>query len=193
MKHFLDVQNGPVFALFLYVFTNFFLVLLIKKAFLRLLLCIFHNRQKMQETYQTLRAICEQRHACNLRTAYTDEHFSQQKSVFLQLPTSSQLASLQNPTSSGRQINSSRRQPANIMPPFFFSYQPSQLQQPTTPKHQPAPTTPATSFLTEQISASRPSATFTFTNFFHLSTSFLFSRNLPQKKLSLRLSFSRCI
>lgn len=46
MKHFLDVQNGPVFALFLYVFTNFFLVLLIKKAFLRLLLCIFHNRQK---------------------------------------------------------------------------------------------------------------------------------------------------
>lgn len=149
MKHFLDVQNGPVFALFLYVFTNFFLVLLIKKAFLRLLLCIFHNRQKMQETYQTLRAICEQRHACNLRTAYTDEHFSQQKSVFLQLPTSSHLASLQNPTSSGRQINSSRRQPANIMPPFFFSYQPSQLQQPTTPKHQPAPTTPATSFLTE--------------------------------------------
>lgn len=81
----------------------------------------------MQETYQTLRAICEQRHACNLRTAYTDEHFSQQKSVFLQLPTSSHLASLQNPTSSGRQINSFRRQPANIMPPFFFSYQPSQL------------------------------------------------------------------
>lgn len=81
----------------------------------------------MQEIYQTLRAICEQRYACNLRTAYTDEHFSQQKSVFLQLPTSSHLASLQNPTSSGRQINSSRRQPANIMPPFFFSYQPSQL------------------------------------------------------------------
>ena len=90
-------------------------------------MCIFSNRQKMQATDQTLRAICEQRHACNLRTAYTDEHFSQQKSVFLQLPTSSHLASLQNPTSSGRQINSARRQTASIMPPFFFSYQPSQL------------------------------------------------------------------
>jgi len=46
MNHFLDVQNGHVFALFLCIFTNFFLVLLIKKAFFRLLLCIFHNRQK---------------------------------------------------------------------------------------------------------------------------------------------------
>lgn len=81
----------------------------------------------MQEADQTLRAACEQRHACNLRTTYTDEHFSQQKSVFLQLPTSSHLAFLQNPTSSGCQINSSRRQPANITPPFFFSYQPLQL------------------------------------------------------------------
>lgn len=123
MKHFLNVQNGPVFALFLCIFTNFFLVLLIKKDFLRLLLCIFPNRQKkMQEADQTLWAACEQRHACNLRTAYTDKHFSQQKAVFLQLPTSSHLASLQSPTSSGRQINSSRRQPANITPPFFFSY-----------------------------------------------------------------------
>lgn len=113
MKHFLNIQNGHIFALFLCIFTNFFLVLLIKKVFLRLLLCIFHNRQKMQEVDQTLRAACEQWHACNLRTAYTDEHFSQQKSVFLQLPTSSHLASLQSPTSSGRQINSSRRQPAN--------------------------------------------------------------------------------
>lgn len=135
----------------------------------------------MQEADQTLRAACEQWHACNLRTAYTDEHFSQQKSVFLQLPTSSHLASLQSPTSSGRQINSSRRQPANT-------------------------TTPATSFLTEQISASRSPTTFTFTN--PLQLSFLppsnlpissslhhptLSINLPPKKLSLRLSFSRYI
>ena len=152
----------------------------------------------MQEADQTLRAICEQRHACNLRTAYTDEHFSQQKSVFLQLPTSSHLASLQNPTSSGRQINSSRRQPANIMPPFFFSYQPSQLQQTTTPKHQPAPTTPATSFLTEQISDSRSPATslsptpvnfhpFRPPTFKHSASPF--SINFPPKKTEPKAQF----
>ena len=94
----------------------------------------------MQEADQTLRTACEQRHACNLRTAYTDEHFSQQKAVFLQLPASSHLASLQSPTSSGRQINSSRRQPANA-------------------------SRRRSSFLTEQISSFRSPATFTFTNF----------------------------
>ena len=49
MKHFLDVQNIPVFALFLCIFTNFFMVLLRKKTFLRLLLCIFSNRQKYRQ------------------------------------------------------------------------------------------------------------------------------------------------
>jgi hypothetical protein len=88
----------------------------------------------MQETDQTRLAAYEQRHAYNLRTAYTDEHFSQQKAVFLQLPTSSHFASLQSPTSSGRQINFSRRQPANITPPSFFSYQPSQLTTPNNVK-----------------------------------------------------------
>ena len=42
-------------------------------------MCIFSNRQKMQATDQTLRAACEPRHACNLRTAYTDEHFRRKK------------------------------------------------------------------------------------------------------------------
>lgn len=42
-------------------------------------MCIFSNRQKMQATDQTLRAAYEPRHACNLRTAYTDEHFSRKK------------------------------------------------------------------------------------------------------------------
>lgn len=46
MKHFWDIQNSPIFALFLCIFTNLFLVLLRKKDFLRLLLCIFSNRQK---------------------------------------------------------------------------------------------------------------------------------------------------
>ena len=76
-----------------------------------------------------------------------------------------------------------------------------------TSRRQPAnTTTPATSFLTEQISASRSPTTFTFTN--PLQLSFLppsnlpissslhhptLSINLPPKKLSLRLSFSHCI
>lgn len=174
MKHFLNIQNGHIFALFLCVFTNFFLVLLIKKAFLRLLLCIFHNRQKkMQETDQTRLAAYEQRHACTLRTAYTDEHFSQQKAVFLQLPTSSHLASLQNPTSSGCQINSSRRQPAS------------------TSRRR-------SSFLTEQISAFRPPATslsptpvnfhpFRPPTFKHSASPF--SINFPPKKTEPKAQF----
>lgn len=121
----------------------------------------------MHETDQTRLTVCEQRHAYNLRTAYTDEHFSQQKSVFLQLPTSSHLAFLQNSTSSGRQINSSRRQPANI----------SRCR---------------SSFLTESISDSRSPATFTFTNFFRPS---LFSSsnhpntNLPPKRTEPKAQF----
>lgn len=73
---------------------------------------------------------------------------------------------------------------------------------PTTPKHQPAPTTPAISFLTEQISDSLSPATslsptpFNFHPFrpptFKHSAS-PFSINFPPKKLSRRLSFSRCI
>lgn len=168
MKHFLGVQNGSIFVSFLCIFTNFFLILLIKKGFSRLLLCIFSNRQKMQATDQMLRAVYKQQHLDSLRTAYTDEHFSRKKQVFLQLPTSFHLASLQSLTSSDRQVNFSRRQPANIL-------------------------RRSSAFLTEQISASRHSATFIFTNLFHPPTSSLFSRNLPQKKLSLRLSFSRCI
>lgn len=170
MKHFLGVQNGSIFVSFLCIFTNFFLVLLRKKAFLRLLLCIFSNRQKMQATDQTLRT--GQYTGSSIQTAceqHTQTSISSgKKQVFLQLPTSFHLASLQSPTSSDRQVNFSRRQPANI-------------------------SRRNSAFLTEQISASRHSATFIFTNLFHPPTSSLFFRNLPQKKLSLRLSFSRCI
>lgn len=127
----------------------------------------------MQEADQTLRAACEQWHACNLRTAYTDEHFSQQKSVFLQLPTSSHLASLQSPTSSGRQINSSRRQPANT-------------------------SRRCSSFLTEQISAFRSPATslsstpvnfhpFRPPTFKHSASPF--SINFPPKKTEPKAQF----
>lgn len=169
MKHFLDVQNGIAFTLFLCIFTNFFLVLLREKAFSRLLLCISTNQQKKcrqparrcgQYTGSSIQTACEQHTQTSISSG--------KKQVFLQLPTSFHLASLQSPTSSDRQVNFSRRQPANI-------------------------SRRNSAFLTEQISASRHSATFIFTNLFHPPTSSLFFRNLPQKKLSLRLSFSRCI
>lgn len=168
MKHFLGVQNGSIFVSFLCIFTNFFLVLLRKRTFLRLLLCIFTNRKNCRQ--QTRR--CGQYTGSSIQTA-CEQHAqtsisAEKKQVFLQLPTSFHLASLQSLTSSDRQVNFSRRQPANIL-------------------------RRSSAFLTEQISASRHSATFIFTNLFHPPTSSLFSRNLPQKKLSLRLSFSRCI
>ena len=147
----------------------------------------------MQETDQTLRAICEQRHACNLRTAYTDEHFSQQKSVFLQLPTSSHLASLQNPTSSGRQINSARRQTASIMPPFFFSYQPSQLTTSNDAKASASANNAGNIF---SYRANLSLTAFSDLYFYKFLPSFNIFPVLPQpptKKLSRRLSFSRCI
>lgn len=127
----------------------------------------------MQEADQTLRAACEQRHACNLRTAYADEHFSRKKQVFLQLPTSSRLVSLQSPTSSGRQISSSRRQPTS------------------TSRRR-------SSFLTEQISAFRPPATslsptpvnfhpFRPPTFKHSASPF--SINFPPKKTEPKAQF----
>lgn len=79
MKHFLSVQNGSVFALFLCIFTNFFLVLLKKRTFLRLLLCIFTNRQKTADNRPDARAACKQQHSDNLRTVYTDEHSRRQR------------------------------------------------------------------------------------------------------------------
>lgn len=166
MKHFLGVQNGSIFVSFLCIFTNFFLVLLRKRTFWWLLLCIFTNRKKLQATDQTLRAACRQRH--------TNEHFSRLRAG---IPSAGNFFSFYSFT----RHHTSRRQPANT-------------------------TTPATSFLTEQISASRSPTTFTFTN--PLQLSFLppsnlpissslhhptLSINLPPKKLSLRLSFSHCI
>lgn len=134
MKHFLGIQNGPVFALFLCIFTNFFLVLLRKKAFLRLLLCIFTNHKNCREPARR----CGQYTGSSIQTA-CEQH-------------------AQTSISSGKkQIFSFRRQP------------PSNISRRSS------------SFLTEQISASRPSATFIFTNLFYPKTSFLFSSNLTQK------------
>lgn len=49
MKHFLGVQNGSIFVSFLCIFTNFFLVLLRKRTFWWLLLCIFTNRKNCRQ------------------------------------------------------------------------------------------------------------------------------------------------
>lgn len=120
-------------------------------------MCIFTNRQKSRQSTKC----CGQYTGSSIQTAceqHTQTSISAgKKRVFLQLPTYFHLASLQSPTSSDRQVNFSRRRPANI-------------------------SRRSSTFLTEQISASRPSATFIFTNLFHPPTSSLFSRNLPQKK-----------
>lgn len=87
MKHFLGVQNGSIFVSFLCIFTNFFLVLLRKRTFLRLLFVHFYQPKKLQATDQTLRAVYRQQHSDSLRTACTDEHFSRQKAdIFLPAP-----------------------------------------------------------------------------------------------------------
>ena len=85
MKHFLNIQNGHIFALFLCIFTNFFLVLLIKKVFLRLLLCIFHNRQKIcrkstrrcgQHASSGMHATCEQHTQTSISASKSQYSFS---------------------------------------------------------------------------------------------------------------------
>lgn len=85
MKHFLNIQNGHIFALFLCIFTNFFLVLLIKKVFLRLLLCIFHNRQKKcrkptrrcgQHASSGMHATCEQHTQTSISASKSQYSFS---------------------------------------------------------------------------------------------------------------------
>lgn len=145
MKHFLGVQNGSIFVSFLCIFTNFFLVLLRKRTFLRLLLCIFTNRKNCRQ--QTRR--CGQYTGSSIQTA-CEQH-------------------AQTSISAGKkQIFSFRRQPpSNISRRqhlFLQSKsQPSAIQQPSLSS---------------------------ITSNFHPSS---LSRNLPQKKLSLRLSFSRCI
>lgn len=100
-------------------------------------MCIFTNRQKSRQSTRC----CGQYTGSSIQTAceqHTQTSISAgKKRVFLQLPTYFHLASLQSPMSSDRQVNFSRRQPANI-------------------------SRRSSAFLTEQISASRHSATFIF-------------------------------
>ena len=155
MKHFLGVQNGSIFVSFLCIFTNFFLILLTKRAFLRLLSCIFTNQKNYRQSTRRWR----QQHA--------DKHFSRQKACI---------------PSVGNFFHSY----------FFIGHHTFRLLFNFLGSKEFYTTTPATSFLTEQISASRSPTTFTFHTPFPLSP----LSSLPQlltKKLSLRLSFSRCI
>ena len=203
MKHFLNIQNGHIFALFLCIFTNFFLVLLIKKDFLRLLLCIFPNRQKKcrkptrhcgQNASSGMHATCEQHTQTSISASKRQYSFSCQLLPILLLYRIQRLlaARLIPP-------DASRQAPHAAVLLFLPALT---AKHPTTPKHQPVPTTPEISFLTEQISDSLSPATslsptpFNFHPFrpptFKHSTS-PFSINFPPKKLSRRLSFSRCI
>ena len=154
--------------MFLCIFTNFFLILLRKKTFLRLLLCIFTNRQKMQSADQTLRAVCRQQHSESLRTAYTDEHFSRQK---VGIPSAANFFSSYFFTGhhTFRPSAYFLLAPAgqHHMTPFSFSYRANLIL-------------PA--FSNIHFYKSLPS-----------SNLFPVLPQPPTKKLSLRLSFSRCI
>lgn len=131
----------------------------------------------MQEADQTLRAACEQRHACNLRTTYTDEHFSQQKSVFLQLQLLPILLFYRTQRLLAARLippDASRQTPHAAVLLFLQSKsQPSGLQQP----HFRQPLSTFTHSVLRPSNIPHPLSQLTF----------------HQKKLSLRLSFSRCI
>lgn len=204
MKHFLNIQNGHIFALFLCIFTNFFLVLLIKKVFLRLLLCIFHNRQKKcrkstrrcgQHASSGMHATCEQHTQTSISASKSQYSFScQLLPILLLYRTQRLLAARLIPPGASRQTphaavllflpvltanNIQRRQSI------------SQHQQ--RRQHlflQSKSQTPGL----QQPHFHQPLSTFTHSVLqpFKHSTS-PFSINFPPKKLSLRLSFSRCI
>lgn len=157
MKHFLDVQNGPVFALFLYVFTNFFLVLLRKKAFLRLLLCIFHNRQKKyrkptrrcgQYVSSGMHATCEQHTQTSISASKSQYSFScQLLPILLLYRTQRLLAARLTPPGVSRQTSRRRssflteqisdsRSPATSLSPTPVNFHPFR---PPTFKHSASP------------------------------------------------------
>ena len=154
MKHFLNVQNGHVFALFLCIFTNFFLILLIKKGFLRLLLCIFHNRQKK----------------CRKPTRRCGQHASSgiHRRAFQPVK--------------GRYSFSCQ------LLPILILYRTQHLLAARLTPPGVSRQTPHAAVLLFLQSKSQPSVLQPFKH----SVSH-FSINLPQKKLSRRLSFSRCI
>lgn len=178
MKHFLDVQNGPVFALFLCGFTNFFLVLLIKKVFLRLLLYIFHNRQKKcrkptrrcgQHASSGMHATCEQHTQTSISASKSQYSFSCQLLPILLLYRAQRLlaarlippgASRQTPHAAVLLFLQSKSQPSGLQQPHFRQPLSTFTHSVLQPSNIPHPLSPLT---------------------FH------------QKKLSRRLSFSRCI
>lgn len=138
MKYFLDVQNGPVFALFLCIFTNFFLVLLIKKVFLRLLLCIFHNRQKKcrkptrrcgQHASSGMHATCEQHTQTSISASKSQYSFSCQLLPILLLYRAQRLlaarlippgASRQTPHAAVLLFLQSKSQPSGLQQPSLL-------------------------------------------------------------------------
>ena len=178
MKHFLNIQNGHILALFLCIFTNFFLVLLIKKDFLRLLLCIFPNRQKKcrkptrhcgQHASSGMHATCEQHTQTSISASKRQYSFSCQLLPILLLYRIQRLlaARLIPP-------DASRQAPHAAVLLFLQSKsQPSAIQQP----HFRQPLSTFTHSVLQPSNIPHPLSPLTF----------------HQKKLSRRLSFSRCI
>ena len=139
MKHFLNIQNGHIFALFLCIFTNFFLVLLIKKDFLRLLLCIFPNRQKKcrkptrhcgQHASSGMHATCEQHTQTSISASKRQYSFSCQLLPILLLYRAQRLlaarlippdASRQTPHAAVLLFLQSKSQPSGLQQPSLSS------------------------------------------------------------------------
>lgn len=175
MKHFLNIQNGHIFALFLCIFTNFFLVLLIKKDFLRLLLCIFPNRQKKcrkptrhcgQHASSGMHATCEQHTQTSISASKRQYSFScQLLPILLLYRIQRLLAARLIPPDASRQT--SRRRPSFLT--SFFSYQPSQLTTPNNAKAS-ASTNNTGSIFSYRANLRLPvSSNLTFANPFQLS------------------------
>ena len=93
MKHFLGVQNGSIFVSFLCIFTNFFLILLTKRAFLRLLSCIFTN----QKNYRQSTRRCRHHAGSGIQTSIS----AGKERAFLRPETFSLFTYLQDTTPSG--------------------------------------------------------------------------------------------
>lgn len=168
----------PCFCFVFVYFTNFFLVLLIKKAFLRLLLCIFHNRQKKcrkptrrygQYTGSSIQTACEQHAQTSISAGKNRYSFSCQllPALFLYRAQRLLAARLVPP-------GASRQAPHAAVLLFLQSKsQPSALQQP----HFRQPLSTFTHSVLQPSNIPHPLSPLTF----------------HQKKLSRRLSFSRCI
>lgn len=137
MKHFLGVQNGSIFVSFLCIFTNFFLVLLRKRTFWWLLLCIFTNRKNCrqqtrrcgQHASSGMHATCEQHTQTSISASKRQYSFSCQLLPILLLYRAQRLlaarlippgASRQTPHAAVLLFLQSKSQPSGLQQPSLL-------------------------------------------------------------------------